>query len=369
MADSERQEKTEKGSDFFGFFDASMSEWQKKWMQLSGGMMDAFKGVWGADAGQSYASQWRKMWEDAGRRCMSMSTDVSGTYRKVVEAAKLYAQMLKPLTALEFKEGSIAADSLKAFVNNWIEIQKSIFSGLFGISLPPGLAADGDFAGIFGKMVESYKDSFGGLMSFFSADAKPVMDDFLKLLDTSASVLGGNLDAGGVRAFHDSWHKAYEDMFGKFLKAPSVGPARELVEKLKQDADSFLNYAGALAEFYVNMYEPGIDALEDIGAKGADILGGGSPEEMRQFYGFLIETLEKRFFELFKSPAFGETLKTVLNASLEYRKRHFDMMEELLKETPVVTRTEADEIHEQVYRLKKRVRELERKLRDSAGTE
>ena len=367
MADSKQQEKTDKGADFFGFFDSSMSEWQKKWMQLSGGMMDVFKGAWSPDAGQSYAAQWKKMWEEASHRCISMGTDVSETYRKVIEAAKLYAQMLKPLTALEFKEGSIAADSMKAFVNNWVEIQKSFFSNLFGMTLPPGLAAGGDFTGVFGKMLESYKDSFGGIMSFFSADAKPVMEDFLKLLDTSASVLDGNLEAGEVRAFHESWHKAYEDVFGKFLKVPSIGPTRELVEKLKQDVDSFINYAGAIAEFYVNMYEPGIDALEDVGKKGADIIGEGSPEKIREFYGFLIETLEKRFFELFKSPAFGETLKTVLSASLEFRKRHFDMLEEVLSDTPVVTRTEADEIHEQVYKLKKRVRELEKKLRDSGG--
>lgn len=364
MADSEKQKKTDRGADFFGFFDSSMSEWQKKWMQLS---MDAFKGMWSPAAGQSYASQFKKIWEEASHRYMSVGTDVSGTYRKVVEAAKLYAQMLKPLTALEFKEGSIAADSMKAFVNNWVEIQKSFFAGLFGMSLPPGLAAGGDFAGAFGKMLESYKDSFGGLMSFLSADAKPVMDDFLKLLDTSASVLGGDIDASGVRAFHESWHKAYEDMFGKFLKVPSVGPTRELIEKLKRDVDSFISYAGAIAEFYVNMYEPGIDALEDIGQKGADILGEGSPEKVREFYGFLIDTLEKRFFELFKSPAFGETLKTVLSASLEFRKRHHDMIEELLSDTPVVTRTEADEIHEQVYKLKKRVRDLEKKLGESAG--
>lgn len=367
MADSEQQESTNKGADFFGFFDSSMSDWQKKWMQLSGGVMDAFKSVWSPDAGRSVASQWKTMWEDASRRYISMGTDTSETYRKVVEAAKLYAQMLKPLTALEFKEGSIAAGSLKAFVNNWVEIQKSFFTNLLGMALPPGLGAGGDFGAVFGKMLESYRDSFGGLLSFFSADAKPVMDDFLRLLDTSSSVLGGNLDSAGVKAFHESWHRAYEDVFGKFLKVPSVGPMRELVEKLKQDVDSFLSYAGAIAEFYVNMYEPGIDALEDVGKKGADILGGGSPEEIRQFYGFLIETLEKRFFELFKSPAFGETLKSVLSASLEFRRRHFDMMEELLKETPVVTRTEADEIHEQVYKLKKRVRELEKKLRDSAG--
>ena len=68
------------------------------------------------------------------------------------------------------------------------------------------------------------------------------------------------------------------------MKIPSIGPSREVVDKLKKDIDSFINYLGSLIEFYMNLYKPGLDAFEDVSKKSTEIFSKGDPDEIKEYY-------------------------------------------------------------------------------------
>ena len=62
--------------------------------------------------------------------------------------------------------------------------------------------------------------------------------------------------------------------------------------------------------------------------------------------------------ELFTADDFVRTLKTTLDSSLSFQKDYQAFVEATLKGTPIVTRTEIDQVHEELYLLKRQIREV-----------
>jgi len=52
-----------------------------------------------------------------------------------------------------------------------------------------------------------------------------------------------------------------------------------------------------------------------------------------------------------------------LDSYLDFHNSHFAVVEEMLKSTPIITRTEIDDVYQELYNLKKRIKELEKLLK------
>jgi class III poly(R)-hydroxyalkanoic acid synthase PhaE subunit len=212
-----------------------------------------------------------------------------------------------------------------------------------------------------GDWADTARKSLENFTRFSQQNYQPFMDSWGK---TAGGAFSGKFDADKLREMFDSWTKGYESSMGKFLKMPMVGPSRQVQDKITRSMDAFMKYCAAITEFQMVLYSPGKETVEELSKKASEILKGElTQEKYQQFYETLIKTFEDRFYQLFKTPAFGQILKSTLDAYLEFRKQHFAVMEETLKSTPVITRTEIDDVYQELYNLKKRIKELEKLLK------
>lgn len=366
MSEETRQEEGKADAGFSDFWDKNISAWQKTMLQFSGEFTKSCQKFFEQGTKDNFFNAYRDMCKDVFGNPFKTdpNSQIFDTYGKMMDAANMYSNMLKSFAVFDTDGGANATESIKAFLDNWVGVQKNLFSQLFGASLPASFMQGGDLGSMLGSAFDTYKSSFKDMFAHYPQELKPLIENYMNVLEKTGQAFQGIGDPSKFGEFHDSWQKAYDDLFGKFLQSPTVGPSRQFVETLKKDADSFFKYVNASAQFYSTLYKPGIEAIEEAAAQASELFKNHSPESFRMFYDKLLKSLEMKFFELFKSKDFGEAMKENLNASLEYKTRHREMIETLLKETPLVTHSEMDEVHEEVYKLKKRIKELEKTIKE-----
>lgn len=171
-----------------------------------------------------------------------------------------------------------------------------------------------------------------------------------------------NLQSNGpevMREFYASWAKGYEMTVGKLIRVPPIGPAREGIELYQKSLDSYLRLCGATFDFYLRTTKPSLDAFVSVSNKAHELMKGEvTPETFQKIYSLTIAEFEKRLHELFTADEFVRTLRTTLDTSLSFQKDYQAFVEAALKGTPIVTRTEIDQVHEELYLLRRQLREL-----------
>ena len=99
----------------------------------------------------------------------------------------------------------------------------------------------------------------------------------------------------------------------------------------------------------------GDTAVGDTGA-------GVAPEDSKQYYQMWIKILEGHYMTLFQSPEYGKTLNNVLVTMSEFSVVKNDLLEDMLSSLPVSTQTDMDDLYQEIYLMKKRLKALEKKL-------
>jgi hypothetical protein len=205
-------------------------------------------------------------------------------------------------------------------------------------------------AGMLPLPVKEYAETVAAL-------GRQWMDFVARAGERAGQVLKGDLKPEAAKEMYESWLHGYEETLGRLFHIPTVGPARQLVDRQMKGMDAFMKYQGALTDFYGKMVQPGMEALNELANKTQELASGPlTPDTFEKFYQLLLKTVESRFAELFKSPPFLSALEHTLHSSLDFYTQMNGLMEEQLKGTPIVTRKELDELLKELHELKKEVR-------------
>ncbi len=231
-----------------------------------------------------------------------------------------------------------------------------------------------------------YKDLIDKVFGFEPEAAKLMLEQSAKLMELCtgsaerfskpwADATGVSLGAfpqfaeGHPEAFHKIFHalfNAFDGTVGRTFHVPPVGKDREKVELLLRGFDDLSVYAAKSIEYQHMMYTTGLVALEKVIERLADKVQSG--EEIKQFDEFFdiwIDVSEQAYFELFKTEGFARLQAELLDAGLNVRKHYFKVMEMQLYDLPVVLRSEMDDLYKTVYDLKKKVKMLEKQLKEA----
>ncbi len=232
-------------------------------------------------------------------------------------------------------------------LNWWVEIFKGQFN------YPADLMANPMGSGPMNqiKLIESYTNSFSQWAEMFT-----------RFLNDAQST-GAYETKDRIRMHMDALLQMYEGGLGRLIKIPSVGPAQYTMEKGKDWLDSSIKYQMVLFEYFQNLVQPILRVSADIidGAKKI-IEEDPSEESVQKLYTMLIEEGEKAYNEFFKSETYLHSMKMTLDAYLDFDRTYNTMMVDMLKGTPIVTKPGIEEVYKEIYLLKKKVRELEKKL-------
>ena len=261
-------------------------------------------------------------------------------------------------------------------------------------SLPELYQAKGDAVKsreIFERWVQRYNKVFEQIVgSPVSGSAQEVMTSWLNTVQMHQAAMGlvwnpwmqampqwreqaERIMKGDWTALTEArslWREVYDDTLGRVLAAPAFGLTKEQTERLRRTYDAFVRFWSSLPVFHQLFYRTGMEALKEVFDKVQDLKTHEiGPETLREAYLIWWTSNENAFFELFKSPDFGNAMAEVLNQGLMLKKRLDELTAEWCKALSIPSNRDFDEVAMAVQELRRRVRqqqktieELQRKL-------
>ena len=159
------------------------------------------------------------------------------------------------------------------------------------------------------------------------------------------------------------WTEIYEQEFRQFFHLPQIGLARMYQERVVLSVDRLNTFNAALGEFMHLLYLPIEKTSRVFQEKLVQMAETDSlPDDPKIYYQQWIKILEGHYMTLFQSEEYLRTLGKTLNAMNDFIKAREDVIEDAMKALPVPTNSEMDGLYKEIYRLKRRVRVLEKEL-------
>nr|VFK80407.1 MAG: poly(R)-hydroxyalkanoic acid synthase, class III, PhaE subunit [Candidatus Kentron sp. SD] len=276
-----------------------------------------------------------------------------------------------------------AADS-QAAAGNLLATQAMMMQG-FGIltkawqAMAPDLSTgkpsgDQPWKANFDAFLKQLGDEFSGVPGRFSASGmgmKELMGSFLGewgplLKPWLASIQGTGL--GGPMAemfmgeqfpFQKMFDMGAEPAFQDLAQIPMMGVSREQIAKISRVFDSHVDlrkaaykYQTAISKAIGEAIKETIEKLAELAKKDQQI---GSVRELMSLW---VKTTDKKLTRTYITDEFIAIQSEMSKASLENKNAQRAVLEIILKQLDIPTRTELDDAYKTLYNLKKGVKEL-----------
>ena len=174
-----------------------------------------------------------------------------------------------------------------------------------------------------------------------------------------------NLDQEVFEALKD----VYEKELRQYLKIPPLGPTRFYQERFNEMLDKYNLFETMLAEFFSVLYLPMEKSFKVFQEKLQQMAEEGNlPKETKESYAIWIKILEGHYINLFKSKEYTDVLHRTLNQMNDFIIVRNKTLEDFFQLLPIVTHKEIDDLYKEFHLLKKRVKELEKRLDISPNT-
>jgi hypothetical protein len=182
-----------------------------------------------------------------------------------------------------------------------------------------------------------------------------------------AGELGQHVDAYSFTDIDEnlfrSWSEIYEKEFSRFFRVPGLGLTREYQERVATATDAYNRFQASLGEFVRLLTLPLGRSFTVLQEKIAGLAEGGElPDEGKVYYDMWIKVLEGHYMNLFQTPEYMQTLAQTLNNLAAFETARNAVIEDLLQGLPVASQSDMDDLHEEVLRLKRRLRDLEKEF-------
>jgi hypothetical protein len=130
-----------------------------------------------------------------------------------------------------------------------------------------------------------------------------------------------------------------------------------------RSVDKFNLFQSSLTEFLRLLSLPMERSLQILQEKLTELADEGSlPEDSKVYYQMWIKILEGHYMTLFQSSEYTKTLNKTLHSMSEFSEAKKELLQDtLLYMLPVPTQKEMDELYKEIYLLKKRIKELEKR--------
>jgi polyhydroxyalkanoate synthase subunit PhaE len=159
------------------------------------------------------------------------------------------------------------------------------------------------------------------------------------------------------------WNLLYEQNFGNLTQSPTLGVNREFTGKVLRAFNSWtdlyrgsINYQRMLAGIQIRSFEDLMQELVLLTKKGEKV------DDWRQFQQLWSRIADRVFEEEFRKEDNLKIRGTFLNALNTYKPHQQELVELWLKTLNMPVRSEVDEVHKNIYELRKESKTLNKKL-------
>ena len=170
-----------------------------------------------------------------------------------------------------------------------------------------------------------------------------------------------NLDQDSIKV----WSDFYDKEIRQYLKVPQLGLVRVYQERFYQTIDKFNVFSTTFAEFMHVLMLPMEKSFMVLHDKIEEqIREGKTPEDPHEHYRLWVKILEGHYMTLFKTSEYTKTLNETLSSYEDYLSARNQIVTDALQSLPIPTNKDLDELYDELYHLKKRVKDLEKVNKD-----
>ena len=166
-----------------------------------------------------------------------------------------------------------------------------------------------------------------------------------------------NIDHDSVKIWSDIYLKEVQ----RYFNIPSLGLSRFYQERMNLTLDKFNLFNTSLIDFMQLLSLPFEKSFKVLQDKIEELTRKESlPEDPQELYRLWIKILEGHFMTLFKSPEYTSKLAATLDAMDDFLQARNRIITDALQSLPIPTDKDMDALYEELYHLKKKVKELEK---------
>ena len=285
---------------------------------------------------ETFFSDWMKIFMKFWESTASMWADFNTTGR------------IKP----DLKED----DKTSRLQRSWESTQKTLKAWSQVVSEPETIEALFEGAGIFPEFFLNIVQT--GLNRFVHLQQQ-WLQRAGKVQESTKSYTFENIDEDMIKA----WTMLYETELRKFFNIPQLGLTRFYQEKMIRSVDKFNIFQSNLTEFFRLLSLPMEKSFQILQEKLTELADEDHlPEDSKVYYQMWIKILEGHYMTLFQSSEYTNSLNNTLHSMSEFSEAKKELLQDtLLYMLPVPTQKEMDELYKEIYLLKKRIKELEKR--------
>ncbi|MEO8149165.1 MAG: poly(R)-hydroxyalkanoic acid synthase subunit PhaE [Bacteroidia bacterium] len=166
---------------------------------------------------------------------------------------------------------------------------------------------------------------------------------------------------GNMMKVYNDMFTSTEQMFGPMFRMMTPGNNKDNMELMSSIFNKWNQYNIKNAEMQYLTYTAGVKAMNKIAERMQEKIAKGEEfKGMNAFYTEWLNTSDKIFVELFEGDEFSKVQAEVAALTHNLKKEVEQLMEVMMKNIPVITRTEMDDTYKTIYDLNKRVKDIER---------
>ncbi len=161
----------------------------------------------------------------------------------------------------------------------------------------------------------------------------------------------------------ESFREFYRTELQKYLHIPKIGLPRELHEHFAEFTDKSNIFCSHLAEFLYLLILPLEKSQQLMQKKIKQMVESGEiSTDSKELYGDWIKVLEGQYMQLLKSSEYTDVLNNTIGSLAEYKRIKQELTNTFLKDLQIPTNSDMDEVYKELYTMKKKIRELSRKV-------
>jgi polyhydroxyalkanoate synthesis regulator phasin len=158
----------------------------------------------------------------------------------------------------------------------------------------------------------------------------------------------------------------YEKELQQYFHIPPLGLTRFYQERFNELLDKHNLFETTLAEFLSILYLPMEKSFKVLQEKLQTMAQEGIlPKEAKENYAIWVKILEGHYMNLFKSKEYTDALHNTISKMEDYILARSEALYDILQFFPVPTNRDMDDLYKEFHLLKKRISELEKKVKSA----
>ena len=159
------------------------------------------------------------------------------------------------------------------------------------------------------------------------------------------------------------WNALYGENLGSFMRSPLLGPSREMNGQLLRTFDDWVTLYQAMGDYQLLEADIQYRGLVALTERLVERTQQNQPiKTWREFQEVWAIAADQVFEDTFREEENLKIRGRFINALNRYRIQQQALLEESLKMFNLPTRSEVDEIHQNLYQLRKEMKELKKAL-------